>query len=357
MFDGLGTTIKDLARLSNAKSRSICMENRTGEKGAGGMATEGTGAACARDLGKGWKVSPSALLRPGEIFTMADYRGSGAIEHIWMTCHYSKWRSLVWKIYWDDETQPSVLVPVGDFFCNGWNERANVSSLPIAVNPSGGFNCYFEMPFRKGFRMEMQNLSDEEVYLYYQIDFIETEVSDDYAYFHASFNRTAAHDPQKDIVIADRILGRGQYVGTYLAWQVNNNGWWGEGEVKFFIDGDTDYPTICGTGTEDYFGGAWNWEQPAGEYGTYSTAYLGMHQVIKPDGLYRANMRFGMYRWHIRDAVRFEHDLRVTIQDLGWRSGGRYLVQNSDVSATAFWYQTKPHAPLAEMQRDKLENI
>ena len=114
-------------------------------------------------------------------------------------------------------------------------------------------------------------------------------------------------------------------MGTYLAWQVNNNGWWGEGEIKFYMDGDQDYPTICGTGTEDYFGGAWNWERPIGTYRTYSTPYLGMHQVLKPDGLYRSQRRFGMYRWHVMDPIRFQSDLRVTIQDLGWRSGGRYL--------------------------------
>ena len=161
----------------------------------------------------------------------------------------------------------------------------------------------------------------------------------------------------KDIVIADNIRGKGHYVGTYLAWQVNNNGWWGEGEVKFYIDGDKEFPTICGTGTEDYFGGAWNWEQPAGQYCTYPTPYMGMHQVIKPDGLYSANMRFGMYRWHVSDPVRFESDLKVTIQDLGWRSEGRYLPQQSDVSATAFWYQTEPHEKLPTFEKNDLEVI
>lgn len=357
MFNGLGTTLGTLARLSGAKTRSISMENRTGEKGCGGAATEGTGKECARELGRGWKISPSYLLQPGEVFTMADYRGAGAIEHIWLTCHHSKWRSMIWRIYWDGEDSPSVEVPVGDFFCNGWGERANVCSLPVAVNPSGGFNSYFEMPFRSGFRMTMENTSSEPVSLYYQIDFAETEVGEDYAYFHASFRRTNPNRYMEPIVIADGIRGRGQYVGTYLAWQVNNNGWWGEGEVKFYLDGDGAFPTVCGTGTEDYFGGAWNWEQPAGQYGAYSTPQLGMHQVIRPDGLYRANTRFGMYRWHIGDCIRFESDLRVTVQDLGWRSEGRYLPQQSDVSATAYWYQTEPHAPYRPLDENELEVI
>lgn len=357
MFNGLGTSLSNLARLSQAKSYSICMENKTGEKGKGGAAESGTGSNCARELGKGWKISPSCMIPPHERFVMAEHAGMGAIEHIWMTCCNKNWRDLILRIYWDGEKEPSVLVPVGDFFCNGWGVRANVSSLPIAVNPAGGFNSYFEMPFRKGFRMEMENLSDENAVLYYQVDFIETEVPADYAYFQASFRRVNPNPYMHDIVIADGIKGRGQYVGTYLAWQVNNNGWWGEGEVKFYIDGDTEFPTICGTGTEDYFGGAWNWEQPQGEYCTYSTPYLGMHQVIKPDGLYCANTRFGMYRWHIRDAIRFEKDLKVTIQDLGWRSGGRYLPQQSDVAATAYWYQTEPHAALPVTDKDALEII
>jgi hypothetical protein len=149
--------------------------------------------------------------------------------------------------------------------------------------------------------------------------------------------------------LLDGVRGQGHYVGTYLAVGVNNNGWWGEGEIKFYLDGDGEWPSICGTGTEDYFGGAWNWEHPRGEYGIYSTPFLGMHQVIKPDGLYVSQQRFGMYRWHVMDPIRFQQDLRVTIQDLGWRSAvdgkGRYLPRQDDIASTAFWYQTEPHAP------------
>lgn len=163
----------------------------------------------------------------------------------------------------------------------------------------------------------------------------------------------------KDVhTILDGVKGKGHYVGTYLAWQVNNNGWWGEGEIKFYLDGDDEFPTICGTGTEDYFGGAWNFEFPPGQYGIYSTPYLGLCQVIKPDGLYRSQQRFGMYRWHVRDPIRFEEDLRVTIQALGWRSGGRYLPLQDDIASTAFWYQTEPHAPFPPLpDRDGLEVI
>jgi hypothetical protein len=145
------------------------------------------------------------------------------------------------------------------------------------------------------------------------------------------------------------VKGQGHFVGTYLAWGVNSRGWWGEGEVKMHIDGDGEFPTICGTGTEDYFGGAWNFEYPRGEYGIYSTAYLGLPQVIRPDGLYNSQQRFGMYRWHVQDPVRFQEDLKVTIQALGWRSAieekRRYLPLQDDISSTAFWYQAEPHAP------------
>ena len=121
--------------------------------------------------------------------------------------------------------------------------------------------------------------------------------------------------------------GQGQYVGTYMAWQVNNTGWWGEGEIKFFLDGDGEFPTICGTGTEDYFCGAWNFEFPQGQYGVFSTPYTGMPQVIGAgsEGMYQSQQRFGLYRWHIMDPIRFEEDIRVAIQALGWRSGGRFL--------------------------------
>lgn len=203
----------------------------------------------------------------------------------------------------------------------------------------------------------MENISYEDTVLYYQIDYSLTEVPDDAAYFHAQWRRSNPLPYKEDHVILDGVKGKGHYVGTYLAWQVNSNNWWGEGEVKFYMDGDGEFPTICGTGTEDYFGGAWNWDMNK-QYNTYSTPYLGMHQVIKPDGLYRANQRFGMYRWHVMDPIRFEQDLRVTIQALGWRSHRRYLPLKDDISSTAFWYQTEPHVPQPSLgTKDDLEVV
>ncbi len=343
-FNGLGMHLGNLARLSSARTRSISAENPNGEKGRGGMATGGTGAHAARDLGVGWKVSPSIVISPVSTVTLADIQEPGAIQHIWMTTYPSHWRRLVLRAYWDGEEAPSIECPFGDFFANGWCERCNVNSLPIAVNPAGGMNSYWEMPFRQGARVTIENLGLEDVVLYYQIDYTLTDVPADVAYFHVQWRRSNPAGYKQVHTLLDGVRGKGQYVGTYLAWQANNTGWWGEGEIKFYLDGDQDFPTICGTGTEDYFGGAWNFEHPRGEYGIYSTAFLGLPQVIKPDGLYRSQQRFGMYRWHIMDPIRFEQDLRVTIQALGWRSGGRYLPLQDDIASVSFWYQREPHA-------------
>ncbi len=354
-FNGLGMHLGNLSRLSPAVTRSISAENFTGAKGEGGKYTEGTGAVAARELGQGWKVSPSVNIAGHETITIAEIEGPGAIQHIWLTVHNRHWRQLVLRIYWDGEETPSVETPIGDFFCSGWCERVNIASLPIAVNPAGGFNSYWEMPFRKSARITVENLSPDPVEpaLYYQVTYTLTEIPEDRAYFHAQWRRSNPLPYQTDHVLLDGVQGNGHYVGTYLAWGVNNNGWWGEGEIKFYMDGDGDWPTICGTGTEDYFGGAWNFEHPLGQYGTFSTPYLGMPQVIKPDGLYRAQQRFGMYRWHVMDPIRFQSDLRVTIQALGWRARQegkmRYLPLQDDIASTSFWYQAEPHAPFPEL--------
>jgi hypothetical protein len=349
-FNGLGMNMGNLYMLSNAQTRSISPENFTGEKGKGGMATiedkdipnKANASHAARDLGQGWKVNPYIRIQSGETVTLAEIEGSGAIQHIWMT-PTGNWRFSIFRIYWDDETEPSVECPVGDFFCMGWNEFAHLSSLAVCVNPGSAFNCYWPMPFHKKCKITMQNINDTDpMTLYYQIDYTLTEVPADAAYFHAQYHRSNPNETSV-YTIADGIKGKGQFVGVYLAWGVNNNGWWGEGEIKFYIDGDTKFPTICGTGTEDYFCGSYNFDRN-GKYTEFCTSYSGLIQVIRPDGTYRSQQRFGLYRWHIADPIRFEKDLRITIQDLGWRQGGRYLPQKSDIASVCFWYQTHPHA-------------
>ena len=354
-FNGLGLHLGNISRLSNARTRSVSPENFTGEKGKGGMAIQGTGQDCARDLGQGWKISPSIPIEPGETRQLANIDGSGAIQQIWMT-PTGHWRFSILRIYWDDSELPSIECPVGDFFACGWNKYAQVSSLPVCVNPGSAFNCYWEMPFRKKCRITMTNIGSETMKLYYQINYTLTDVLDDVAYFHAQFRRTNPI-PYKDVyTIVDGVEGWGQYVGTYMAWGVNNTGWWGEGEVKFYMDGDTEFPTICGTGTEDYFCGSYNFDVDG--YREFTTPYAGLPQVIRPDGVYQSQQRFGMYRWHIMDPIRFDQNLRITIQALGWRSGGRYLPLQDDISSVAYWYQTLPSAPFPELpDRDQLEVI
>jgi len=355
-FNGLGMSMGNLSRLSRAKTRSISPENFSGEKGRGGMATEGTGAKAARDLGQGWKISPSIQIASKQVFTLAEIQGPGAIQHIWMT-PTGHWRYSILRIYWDGESSPSVEAPVGDFFACGWGKYAQVTSQAICVNPGSAFNSYWEMPFRKSCRVTMENIDEQPMTLYYQIDYTLTRVPDEAGYFHAQFRRTNPVPYKKDYTILDGVKGWGHYVGTYLAWGVNNTGWWGEGEIKFFMDGDDRFPTICGTGTEDYFCGSYNFEnQETHRYQEFSTPYSGLAQVIRPDGLYESQQRFGLYRWHIMDPIRFEKDLKVTIQALGWRKEGKYLPLKDDIASVAFWYQREPHTPFPNLpDKDDLE--
>ena len=350
--------LSTLYTLDDRESRSISPENFTGEKGAGGMATDGTGAVHARGLGQGWKVSPSVRIGGGETFVLADIDGPGLIEQIWMT-PTGHWRFGIIRIYWDGEEHPSVECPVGDFFACGWGAFAPVTSLAVCVNPGSAFNCYWPMPFRRRCRITFENLADDETTLYYQINYSVGAVGDDAAYFHAQFRRVNPLPYGEVYTILDGVKGRGRFVGTYMAWGVNNAGWWGEGEIKFYLDGDKDYPTICGTGTEDYFCGSYNFENKAtNEYQEFSTPYSGLPQVIRPDGLYRSQTRFGMYRWHITDPIRFSTDLRVTIQALGWRSDRRYLPLQDDIASVAFWYQTLPAQQFPALpERDFLEVV
>jgi Protein of unknown function (DUF2961) len=354
-FNGLDMSLGNIFQLSDARTRSIGPENLTGEPGKAGMATLQNGSAreAAAELGQGWKVNPFIVIGPGETFTMASVTGPGEIQHIWMT-PTGNWRFSIFRIYWDDEKEPSVETPVGDFFAMGWGKYAPVNSLPITVNPGSAFNSYWPMPFRKSCRITMQNINSEKMVLYYQVDYALTEVPENTGYLHAQFRRKNGVDNGAYTLI-DSIEGKGQYVGTYLAWGTRNNGWWGEGEIKFFMDGDKLFPTINGTGTEDYFCGSYDFETN-GKYTEFCTAYCGLPQVIRPDGLYTSQQRFGLYRWHIMDPVRFEKNLKVTIQDLGWKSNGKYLIQRSDISSVVFWYQSEPHHPFPKLpSKDELE--
>ncbi len=334
----------DVARLSTAKTWSISPENFDGSKGGGGKATEGTGKKCAADLGQGWKVSPSVEIMAGETYDLANIEGAGLITHIWLTTHRSNWRTLILRGYWDGSADPAIEVPYGDFFGNGWCTFGQLNSSMIAANPNGGFNSYWPMPFATGAKLTLENRSSAEVIVYYQVTYETDRDISGLGYLHAQFHRSNPLPYAECHPLIDGVSGHGKYVGTYLAWGVNNPGWWGEGEIKFYLDGDQEFPSICGTGTEDYFGGAWNFDVPGTGYTEFSTPYLGLHQVLKPDGLYYSQQRFGMYRWHIADPIHFQQDLRVDIQALGWKSGGRYRPLTDDIASVSYFYLDAPSA-------------
>lgn len=292
-------------------------------------------------LGQGWKVRPCITLPSSSNTVLAEIDGPGTIKHIWITSDPKAYRDVILRMYWDDEATPSVEVPLGDFFCNGHALRCKVNSIPIAVNPEGGFNSYWPMPFRNKARIEVENQGDQAFEdFFYQISYELDDVPDNAAYFHAQWRRSTTSQDKPEHVILDGVKGKGHYVGTYLAWTQLANGWWGEGEIKFFIDGDGQFPTICGTGTEDYFGGAWGFGD------TYSTAFLGYPLHRKVEG---EVPKHGLYRWHIPDPIRFESNLKVTIQALGWWPNGKFQPLQDDIASVAYWYQTEPHAEFPKM--------
>jgi len=354
-FDSWHFGLGGLALLSDAETRSICAENPRGEKGGGAKAPVPDAETVAKlsggeftrhpseMLGKGWKVSPCIMvLQPGTT-TLADVDGPGVIQHIWITVDARAYRDTVLRFYWDGEEVPSVEVPLGDFFCNGHGLRCNINSMPVAVNPVGGFNCYWPMPFQRHVRITIENQSDVGINgFFYQITYALTAVPENAAYFHAQWRRSLTTREYPEHVILDGVEGLGHYVGTYLAWTQFSNGWWGEGEVKFYIDGDQEYPTICGTGTEDYFGGAWCFGGGAdpSQAKTYSTPFLGYPLFRSEPG---EVPRHGLYRWHILDAIRFKQDLRVTIQALGWWPNRTFEPLTDDISSVGYWYQVEPH--------------
>ncbi len=360
MYHGISNQMSNLFLLSNAVSRSISPENPSGKKGGGACCRLENGSAklAARELGEGWKVNPFVRIDAGETFELANIEGPGAIQHIWIT-PTGKWRNTIIRFYWDDQTIPSVECPIGDFFCSGWQEYFQISTLAVCVNPGSAFNCYWTMPFRKSCRITLENRADETAVYYYQIDYCLGAVPDDAAYFHAQFRRVNPLPYKEVYTLLDGVRGKGQYVGAFIAWGANNNGWWGEGEIKFYLDGDQKFPTICGTGTEDYFCGSYNFEDPRTHqnYVDFCTPYGGFYAVPQ-NALYQSQRRVGRYRFHINDPIRFERDLRVTIQALGWREDGRYLPLQDDIASVAFWYQTLPTQPFHPlMSKDYLEII
>jgi len=345
----MNINLDNLYQRRKAESRSISAENPTGEKGGGGKATLDTSlttlSSAATDLGPGWKVSPCKSMKSGETFTMMDVEGPGVIRHIWITTEHGNFRDFILRVHWDHQDQPSIECPLGDFFCQGWGKTQDIFAGPINVNPQQSMNCFLPMPFQHAQITIENRRPGADQYLFYTINYTLEDIPNDALYLHAQFRRTNPVPYQEDYVMIDNLHGSGHYIGAFMCWQQNHDGWWGEGEIKMYIDGDQQYPTICGTGTEDYFGGAWNFGSR-----NYSAQCFGYQNTSSPAAYTRepvpgsetAGCRHAMYRFHIHDPIFFKQDLRVTMQALGWKNPERYLPLQDDISSVVYWYQASP---------------
>ena len=279
-------------------------------------------------------------IAPGESLTLVDHRGAGTVRRWWITIaprnHRAIQRQLIVRCYWDDETEPSVEVPVSDFFGVGFGEWHDYISLPLNMT-SGGYNSYWPMPFRRRARITVENKSAVMIDRFYYNVEVETQdrLPDSVLYFHAQFRRTTA-ERGAPVVVLDAV-GRGHYAGTVLSMQPRGRRsmWYLEGNERVFIDGDST-PSFVGTGTEDYFSSGWYFDT-----GPYSAPYHGL--TIKDE----AAGRISAYRWHIEDPIPFARRLRFTIEH-----GGTNDAPGTDYSSVAYWYQTHPHAPFPPLPAD-----
>lgn len=349
--------------LRDYKSRSISPENPTGEKGMGAMAEPEDGSP-GKHLGKGWKSRPSIRIPAGNTQIIADIHAEGEIKSIWVSGEVDQ--ALVIRMYWEECGCPSVECPLPEFFLYGWSKPFDmqdghwnqgpcyyVNSALMAVNPNRGFNCFIPMPFRRHARITLENRASVDKVVYYQINYEEKEIPEKAGYLHAQF-RVSMPVAYQGVHTVLNTQGSGVYIGTALyVGQNRASRWWGEGEFKFYLDGDEEYPTICTTGLEDYFEGAFNWDTES-SYTQYSSLYAGMPYIQKPDGLYEVQQRFSLYRWHVQDPIRFEKDIKVTVQDLGWIKDdtgkwSRFLQREDDFLSVAYWYQEEPAGKRPEL--------
>ena len=289
-----------LYEYKDLQSRAANGENQRGEKGQGGMARGGR-KGCP-------SISP---MRAGKTYTLLDAQGSGMVRHIWCTFPPGDpkiLRNLILRMYWDGQAQPSVEVPLGDFFGLPHGAARDLQSEYVQVNGGTAYNCWIPMPFRTGARITVENDSGMDVqHLFYQVDYtLGDEIPENACYFHAQFRRQNPCPMHQDYEIL-RTSGRGVYLGTVLGVRsLYTESWWGEGEMKFYLDGDKDYPTICGTGTEDYIGFAWGMTERC-------TPQAGCPLCDDERG------RYAIYRFHGRDPIYFAKELRLTVQQIGWR--------------------------------------
>jgi hypothetical protein len=287
-------------------SRSASFENPTGGRGMGGTAHGGRKGAASR------------VLDPGERVVLADLEGPGTIRHIWMgfpPAVPEVLRAFTLEVFYDGAALPSVSVPVLDFFGLPHGRPAELYNALFSTNEGRGFNAFVPMPFRRAVRVEFINASPQPTVLYYEIDFtLERSLPDHAGYLHVAFRRENPTVQRRDFVIAEGLRGPGRFLGCVVGVRVVDKGmWYGEGEVKIYRDGDRAFPTICGTGLEDYVGSGWGLGRHLGPFGG-APLYVapGKDDWPRPDPNY-----VGFYRWHLADPVMFARELRVTIQQIG----------------------------------------
>ncbi|MCF7848236.1 MAG: DUF2961 domain-containing protein [Kiritimatiellales bacterium] len=313
-----------------AVSRSISFENPTGAKGAGGKA--------ASHLGVGRKGMPSKSIAPGEQTVLCDIEGSGTIRHIWITGAFKNkttaLRSMVVRAYWDDQEHPSIECPLGDFMGNA---HATVNAYQSAVHSTGtnaALNIWIPMPFSKHAKLTLTNEGKQGIVVYYQIDYtIGEKHPADFGRLHTCFRRQNPTVLKQDFELLPRRKGKGRYLGAVLGIRTFESTWWGEGEIKMYIDGDQEFPTICGTGSEDYV---------CLSYGMQQTPFLYHGCSFNQNGF------ISMYRWHIPDPVYWNEECRITIQQIGWSKDmpNRLYERQDDWCCTTFWYEPIPSQPL-----------
>jgi hypothetical protein len=309
-------------------SRSISFENPSGAPGEGGKASS--------NLGQGRKGAPSRSIAPGETVQLCDIEGPGTIRHIWLTTARdpAAQRSMVIRAWWDSQEHPSIECPVGDFCGFAHGKIMPYDSAVHSVGSTGGRNIWLPMPFVKRAKMTFTNEGQKAVPLYYQIDYtIGDKHAADVGRLHVLFRRENPTTEKRDFELLPERKNKGRFIGSVIGIRnLHPDQWWGEGEIKVYMDGDTDFPTICGTGSEDYVGLAWGIQQTPFFYNGCSL---------------NENNFVSMYRWHLPDPIAWSEHGRITIQQISWKRG---LAETSDDwSCATFWYEPTPSAPLPEM--------
>jgi hypothetical protein len=319
------------------ESRSISFENPTGSQGEGGKV--------ASHLGVGRKGFPAKSIKPGEVVTLCDIKGSGAIRHIWMTGTFKNrtqtLRSTVIRGYWENQKHPSIECPIGDFMGLAHAKVQSYQSAVHSVGINAALNIWLPMPFATQGKLTLKNESEQNITLFYQVDYtINDKHPKDFGRLHTLFRRENPTILKKDFEILPNRTGKGRFLGTLLGIRSLEKPWWGEGEIKIFMDGDTQFPTICGTGSEDYV---------CLSYGMQQTPFLYHGCNLNENGF------ISMYRWHLLDPIYWKKNCRITIQQIGWsreksgtKDSGLYERQD-DWSCATFWYESVPSKPLPEM--------